>query len=98
MPSHRFTAEECKKTGIWAMTPEERRQHSPAGGNVAGENPQAGDHGKNISLIWSSVRLSPFAPWQTGKRTSKHTNMVYQKLALFNSYFDWWTDDQIEMT
>ena len=35
MPSHRFTAEECKKTGIWAMTPEERRAAQSRGGKTS---------------------------------------------------------------
>lgn len=35
MPSHRFTAEECKQTGIWAMTPEERRAAQSRGGKTS---------------------------------------------------------------
>ena len=60
MPSHRFTAEECMKTGIWAMTPEERREAQVRGGKATQAKLRRRKHMQEIAAKVLAMKLDDY--------------------------------------
>lgn len=60
MPSHRFTAEECMQTGIWAMTPEERREAQSRGGKTTQAKIRRRKHMQEIAARVLAMKLDDY--------------------------------------
>ena len=68
MPSHRFTAEECKQTGIWAMTPEERRAAQSRGGKASQAKIRRRKHMQEIAAKVLAMKLTDYDDIQEALR------------------------------
>ena len=60
MPSHKFTKEECLKTGIWAMTPEQRREAQSRGGYASAAKQRRRKHMQEIAARVLSMKLTDY--------------------------------------
>lgn len=60
MPSHRFDKESCLKTGIWAMTPEERLEAQRRGGRTTAAKMKRRKHMQEIAARVLAMKLDDY--------------------------------------